>query len=175
MKIALLCILLFLFPVLAWGHGDVSKLPPSVQILQYNMLLYMNPGDNAVRNKMALACIAAGKLDEAEKQLEQVLEKEPQNFDALDEMGLVLLKKGDSRGAFDYFSRAAAVKPEDMMVYVHKYEALYTMGKVDDAEKELAHAKALARSEGDRKRIETEIAFLKGKLPAASKDGGGGK
>ncbi len=59
----------FLFPALALGHGDISKLPSSVQVLQYKMALYMNADDLDTRNKLAMAYIATGQIDEAEKEL----------------------------------------------------------------------------------------------------------
>ncbi len=163
MRIFALILLLLVTPSVALGHGDISKLPPSVQILQYKMQLYMNPDDMGTRNKIALAYIATGKLDEAETNIQQVLDKDKNNFDALDEMGLVKFRQGKYKEALEYFDRAATINPDDMMVHVHKFQALSRLNQQNKAKTELACAKALAKSPEDAKRIEKEIAFLSGK------------
>ena len=38
----------------AAAHGSISKLPDSVQILQYKMKLYMNEDDADTKNNLAM-------------------------------------------------------------------------------------------------------------------------
>ena len=158
----------FLFPALALGHGDISKLPSSVQVLQYKMALYMNADDLDTRNKLAMAYIATGQIDEAEKELEFVLGRDPNNFDALDEMGLVMFQKGRMSEALRYFELAAAVNPDDMMLHVHKYVVYATLHQEDKASEELARAQSLAHGEDDLSRIQKEIGFLTQKSGAGN-------
>jgi len=158
--LVLLITSLFLFPVLSFGHGDISKLPSSVQVLQYKMALYMNADDLDTRNKLALAYFATGQIDQAEKELKIVLAKDSNNFDALDEMGLVLYRKGDMQGALRYFERAGKINPHDMMLHVHTYVVCRELHQDKRADEELARAQALATGEEDRKRIEKEIGLL---------------
>ncbi len=152
----------FLFPALALGHGDISKLPSSVQVLQYKMALYMNADDLDTRNKLALAYFATGQIDQAEKELEIVLSKDPNNFDALDEMGLVAFKKGNMQGALKYFDRAGEINPDDMMLHVHRYAVYRALHQDKKADQALSRAKELAQGEEDRKRISKEISLLTG-------------
>lgn len=161
MKTLLLLITsLFLFPALSFGHGDISKLPSSVQVLQYKMALYINEDDLDTRNKLALAYLATGQIDQAEKELEIVLAKDSNNFDALDEMGLVMFKKEDMQGALRYFDGATEINPDDMMLHVHKYLACKALDLDQKANEELARAQTLAGGEEDRKRIRKEIRLL---------------
>ncbi|MCI5224474.1 MAG: hypothetical protein D3924_17850, partial [Candidatus Electrothrix sp. AR4] len=67
-----LCILL-LSAGSAAAHGGISKLPDSVQIMQYKMLLYMDADDTATRNNLAMAYFRTDELSEAAKQLEAIL------------------------------------------------------------------------------------------------------
>ena len=165
----------FIFPAVVLGHGDISKLPSSVQVLQYKMALYMNSADLGTRNNLALAYIATGQIDQAEKELEVVLGKDPGNFDALDEMGLVMFRKGDMEGALKYFDRAAQINPDDIMVHVHRYVVYRSLQKHDKAAEEMGRAEALATGDEDRMRIQKEIGFLtrtSGPESSASEDRG---
>jgi Flp pilus assembly protein TadD len=150
----------FLWPVLAFGHGDISKLPSSVQVLQYRMALYMNKDDLATRNKLAIAYFCSGRLDEAEKELRLVLEKDQNNFDALDGMGLVLFRRGDMPGALEFFSRAAEVNESDCLVHVHRALVYQRMSRHEASEREMALARSLAGGKEDSQKIDREIRIL---------------
>ncbi len=152
--------ILFLLPDLAMGHGDISKLPSSVQVLQYRMALYMNKDDLATRNKLGMAYFCSGKLDDAEKELRMVLEKDGNNFDALDGMGLVLFRKGDMPGALEFFSRAEEVNESDILVHVHKSLVYSKMNKPEASEKEMELARSMAKGKDDSRKIDQEINIL---------------
>ena len=62
----------------AAAHGGISKLPDSVQIMQYKMLLYMDSEDIATKNSLAMAYFRTNELGEATQQLEEVLELDRQ-------------------------------------------------------------------------------------------------
>lgn len=44
-KLALIFVICLIWVELAWAHGDISELPNSVQIMQYRLLIYMDPDD----------------------------------------------------------------------------------------------------------------------------------
>jgi len=103
----------------AAAHGDISGLPDSVQIMQYQMLLYMSPDDAETKNSLAMAYFRTGKLAEAAAELEGVLKNEPHNFDALDGMGVVLLRQKKAEEAMKYLERALAVNDKDALLHAH--------------------------------------------------------
>ncbi len=146
----------------AAAHGNISKLPDSVQILQYKMKLYMNADDAATKNKLAMAYFRTGQYDEAGKELQSILEKDANNFDALDGMGIVLIKQGKAEQALEYLNRALAVSDKDLLLHVHLSSAYALAGQADKAEAELAKAKSLAAGSQDLlTSIDKETALLK--------------
>ncbi len=161
--LSLLSILIFTFlmPSLVLAHGDISKFPPSVQILQYKMALYMNPDDLETKNKLGIAYWLANKLDEAECQFKEVLQKDPRNFNALDGIGLVYLKGGKLDSALEFFEKAGQINPSDILVHVHKAITYERMGKKELAQGEFAKARSLAGGPVQEKKIEKEIELLK--------------
>ncbi len=157
---SLLYVLFFLLPSQASAHGDISKYPPAVQILQYKMALFMNPDDLETKNRLAIAYWLDGQMDEAQKQFGQVLGKDPRNFNALDGMGLVYLKKGEPEIAMEYFEKAEQINPSDVLVHVHKALTYEKLKKTEEANKEFERARSLARGPIQQKKIEDEIKLL---------------
>lgn len=144
----------------AWAHGDILKLPSSLQITQYKLQLFLNPDDLESRSKMALAYYRTGELQNAESNLKQVLESDAKNFDALDGMGLVMLKKNRTAEALDLFKKAQKIDDQDMMVYVHMSVAYDRLDKPIDAHANRSKAQALATSPRAKKAITDEIKLL---------------
>ncbi len=144
------------------AHGNISKLPDSVQVLQYRMLLYMDPGDNVTRNKLAMALYRTNKLDEARAELETILKNDPANFDAQDGMGIVLLKSGNYQEALQHLEKARSLKKDDMLLHVHLSVAYEKLGQKDKAAAELARARQLATSPEQKKQIAGEMQLIKG-------------
>jgi len=144
----------------AHAHGNISNLPNSVQILQYRMLLYLNPKDNVARNNLAMALFRTNKLDEARGELDKVLKSDASNFNALDGMGIVLLKMGKYTEALDYLKKALAIKKDDMMVHVHLAAVYKKLSQPEKAAAELEQAKALSKKPDAEKLIEKELKLI---------------
>jgi Flp pilus assembly protein TadD len=145
----------------AAAHGNISKLPDSVQILQYKMKLYMNADDAATKNNLAMAYFRTGQFDEAIKQLDEVLAKDGNNFNALDGMGVVLIKQGKGKEALEYLSRAETVNGKDLLLHVHLSQAYSLAGQKDKADAELAKAKSLAAGSKEQlAQIDQELKLL---------------
>ena len=144
----------------ASAHGNISKLPDSVQILQYKMKLYMNADDADTKNKLAMAYFRTNQLDEAKKELASILEKDAKNFDALDGMGIVLIKEGNSAEALEYLKKALAINEKDLMVHVHISVAHTQLNQPDLAKAEMDKAKALASGPEEVTAIEEEIKII---------------
>ncbi len=144
----------------AHAHGDISKLPDSVQVLQYKMQLYMKSGDLDLQNKLAMAHLRNNQLKEAKEQLEAVLDKDKKNFNALDGMGIVLFKQSENKKALRYLKKALSVNSEDVMVHVHLSLNYEKLNMVELAKKEMGIAKSLASDSQGLKSIEEEIEIL---------------
>lgn len=144
----------------AAAHGGISKLPDSVQIMQYKMLLYMDSNDIATRNSLAMAYFRTDELAEATKQLEEVLKLDANNFDALDGMGIVLLRQNKGAEAVKYLERALALNDKDMLVHVHLSLAHKQLNQPDLAKKALEAAEKLAATPEAAAEIEKEIELI---------------
>ena len=144
----------------AAAHGNISKLPDSVQILQYKMKLYMNADDADTKNKLAMAYFRTNQLDEAKKELASILEKDANNFDALDGMGIVLIKEGNGAEALEYLHRALAINEKDVMIHVHLSIAHTQLKQPDLARNEMDKAKSLASGTEELARIQEEVKLI---------------
>jgi len=146
----------------AWSHGDISKLPSSVQIMQYRLGLYMNPDDLAIRNKLAMALYRTNQLREAEQELKHILETDPVNFDALDGLGIVLIKIGRDDEALEQLKKAVKINEQDVMVHVHLSVVYEKMKLVNHAQSELEKARSLTTAPAELEDIEKERTLVKG-------------
>ena len=144
----------------AAAHGNISKLPDSVQILQYKMKLYMNADDADTKNKLAMAYFRTNQLDEAKKELAAILDKDANNFDALDGMGIVLIKQGKSAEAMEYLRKALVINEKDVMIHVHLSVAHTQLNQPDLAKSEMDKAKTLAAGTDELTRIQEEVKLI---------------
>lgn len=159
-KLLLALFLLAMSAGSASAHGDISKLPDSVQIMQYKMLLYMDANDADTKNKLAMAYFRTGKLTEAAAELEAVLKKDAKNFDALDGMGTVLLKQKKADEALKYLERALAINDKDAMLHVHLSIVHEQLKQADRAAEALKKAGELAPGLEGAAAIQKEIKLI---------------
>jgi Flp pilus assembly protein TadD len=161
-KLFLTLVVCLVYAGAAWAHSDIDSLPPAVAVLSYKQILYLNPDDLSARNGLAMALVRTNKLQEAQKELHYILKKDPNNFDALDGYGVLLIKAGKHKDALQYLSKAASINKEDTMLYVHLSVVYDKMRDRDKAEAALKKAQSLA-SPDELKKIEAERRFLYGK------------
>lgn len=159
-KLFLILFILLVSAGSAAAHGGISKLPDSVQIMQYKMLLYMDADDTATRNNLAMAYFRTDKLSEAAKQLETILAKDINNFDALDGMGIVLLRQKKEAEALKYLQRALALNDKDMMLHVHISLAHKQLNQTDLAREAMETAKKSASTPEAADEIQEEIKLI---------------
>jgi predicted Zn-dependent protease len=146
----------------AWGHGNISKLPSSVQVLQYKMKLYTDKDDLASRNGLAMALYRTGNLDEALQELDTVLKADPQNFDAADGMGIVLIKKEKFKEALEYLQKALTLREKDIMVHVHLAVVYDKLNLADKSKAELEIAGSLVSDASEIEAIDKELKIVSG-------------
>ena len=161
-KLSLTFILCLVWAGWAWAHGDISQLPDSVQIMQYRLLLHMNPDDPAPRNGLAMALYRKNQLEEAEKELRYILKRDSLNFDALDGLGIVLIKMERHQEALQYLKKAVTINEQDMMVHVHLSVVYEKLKLPESALSELNKARSLASGPIQLEDIEKELKLVSG-------------
>src|SRR5688572_27673411 len=76
-------------------------------------LVHNNPIEPSLRLNLAMVHLKIGKLDDAQIELERVLELNPEHPPATSYMGLVLERKGDLDRAANFYERAGNKKRAD--------------------------------------------------------------
>lgn len=115
------------------AHISADKMPDSVAEVEYSIYLEFKPGDLEVRNKLGMVYYRMGKMTEAAREFSRILETEPDNYDALDGMGLVKAARQEYEEAVQLHRKAAALNPGDMMIYYHLGTALEKTGRLQEA------------------------------------------
>jgi tetratricopeptide (TPR) repeat protein len=101
---------------------------------------------NALPNELQEVAVAArknveqGKYRTAEKQYETVLAKDPENLDALSNLGVVYFRTGKIRSAESTLKKALAIAPNDDFVLTTLGIVHYRQSRFDDALEELRKA-----------------------------------
>jgi Flp pilus assembly protein TadD len=106
-------LLLALLPCPAYAHYEGELLPDSVAVMEYRMVISMNPSDTLTRNKLGMVYIRQGKLEKARLEFMEILKLAPNDFDALDSLGIVSEKEGKLAEAASWFARAMEVMKDD--------------------------------------------------------------
>lgn len=101
-----------LFPTAAFAHYEGELLPDSVAVMEYSMIISMNPKDTLIRNKLGMVYIRQNKPAQAREQFIEILKVEPRNFDALDSLGLVCDREGKYKEASEWYAKALKVKDD---------------------------------------------------------------
>ena len=161
-RLSLTFILCLIWVGWAWAHGDISELPNAAQIMQYRLLLYMNPDDPAPRNRLAMALYRTNELEKAEEELRYILGRDSQNFDALDGLGIVLIKMGRYQEALQYLKKAVRINEQDVMVHVHLSVVHEKMRLPERAQSELDKARSLISDPVELENIEKELRLVSG-------------
>jgi len=96
--------------------------------------------DNYTRAK---AMIEAKDYKNAVPLLQQVVAKDPRNADAYNLMGFATRKSGDAAGSLQYYQQALAIDPRHIGAYEYLGEAYLMMGRLPEAEQQLARLDSL--------------------------------
>jgi tetratricopeptide (TPR) repeat protein len=115
------------------AHVDADAMPDSVAEVEYRIFLEFRPNDVVVRNKLGMVLYRRDKLKDAAREFARVLKLAPDNFDALDAMGLVKVAQREYDQAIRYFRAALAVNADDLMVHYHLGIALEKKGRLSEA------------------------------------------
>jgi GT2 family glycosyltransferase/Flp pilus assembly protein TadD len=114
-------------------------------------------------NLVAENQIREGLLDEAEKTLQSILAEEPDNFRALNNMGLLAWYRKESELAFDFFEQAVQKNPWYSDSVLNLFDAAFIKGTPELVIPYLE--KALRLNPGNTVLKELEVELAAGKLP----------
>ena len=97
----------------------------------------------------------------------QVVEKDPRNADAYNLLGFATRKSGDANGSIQYYNQALTIDPKHLGAHEYIGEAYLMLGRVPDAEQELARLDSLCVFGcAEQKTLKAAIASYKaGKKP----------
>jgi len=127
------------------AHVDADSMPDSVAEVEYRIFLEFRPNDAMIRNKLGMVLYRRNKFEEAAREFLRVLKLDPDNFDALDSMGLVKAAQQQYDQAIGYHRAALALHADDVLINYHLGAALEKKGLFAEAVK--AYRTALDRIE----------------------------
>jgi Flp pilus assembly protein TadD len=93
--------------------------------------------------RVAKRNVQQGKLQAAEKQYQQILVEDPNNVDALSNLGVVYVRSGNLRSAESTLTKAVAAAPDNDFLLTTLGVVQYRQSKFDDAIAELTKAIAI--------------------------------
>jgi predicted Zn-dependent protease len=121
---------------MAGGHTDEA-------IEQFEKERLRNPLDGGVYDRLGDAYTRAGDYTKAQQSLQRALLLEPNSTGPYILLGKVLLKKQDPVNAAMYLERAEAMDPGNSMTHSLLGQAYRTLGRTDDASREILKAQQL--------------------------------
>jgi tetratricopeptide (TPR) repeat protein len=121
--------------------GESPSMPPSEDAESEGSQVETIP-DSPWEQKMAWAKkrAKAGRLEEAEELYRELVEEDPDNVRALNNLGVLLDEMGDSEGAVAHLKAARRIEPTNQEILGNLGAALGSMGKYAEAEEELRTA-----------------------------------
>ena len=156
------------------GVAGAAGAERAVAILEETLRLAKEEwNQDTVRARIVLAGIhlARGELGKASARVEEVIKKDPRNFDARRIRGNILLERGDGAGATSEFQSVVKDRPGDILAHLLLAQSLMIEGKEIPALDALHAAfrlapqsvevyRALVRYHASREEFETAEAYL---------------
>jgi tetratricopeptide (TPR) repeat protein len=110
----------------------------------YDQALERQPKNTKLQYARAMLAARADRVDELERDLRDILTREPNNADALNALGYTLADKTDRYAeALSFIERALKLKPEDHYVIDSMGWVLYRLGRFDESVAQLRRAWAI--------------------------------
>ncbi|MDL1900305.1 hypothetical protein FBR02_06005 [Anaerolineae bacterium CFX9] len=122
---------------------DLEDYPGQLEDLNHILAIY--PEEVDVLNKRALVFYATKRFDLALRDYEHVLQRDPNNTEALPWAGYALQEMGDHQRAVDYFSRMIALEPNVAAWYGHRAKSYRALGDVTSAQADEQRERALKK------------------------------
>lgn len=97
----------------------------------------------------AAQSLAAGNLQRAEGELQSILRQSPDDYRALDFLGLLRAEQQRNADSEELFQRATRIKPDSASAHIHLGLLYIQMGRLDDAVSPLQDGLRLAPERSD--------------------------
>ncbi len=138
-------------------------------ISSYNQALQIDPGFAPAYLGLALAKIAKkpDNISDAQDELKQAIDKDPNLFDAYLELASLAIDQNDSSSASQYLDQAAQIVPGSPMVYYYRAQIDLTAGNTDQALAEAQKSNQLDLTFLDSYRLIGEISQSTGQASIA--------
>lgn len=124
-------------------HARESKFDEALRV--YDTALKVHPKHNDLLYARAMLGARAERFDILERDLRDILEREPNNADALNALGYTLADRTDRHEeAFELVKRAYELKPNDHYIIDSMGWVLYRVGRYEEAVEHLQRALSLS-------------------------------
>ena len=123
---------------------------PDEALKHLDQAVAIDPKFGAPRFARAVLYYEKGRTDDSIADLKLVLAKEPDNFRALDSLGLDYTRLERYPEAAEVLGRAAKLAPKDPQILTHYAHVLTRLGRKEEAEKMLVDFRAFAPAAGHR-------------------------
>jgi tetratricopeptide (TPR) repeat protein len=123
---------------------------PDEALKHLDQAVAIDPKFEAPRFARAVLYYERGRTEESIADLKLVLAKEPDNFRALDSLGLDYIRLERYPEAAEVLDRAAKLAPKDPQILTHYAHVLTRLGRKQEAEKMLVDFRAFAPAAGHR-------------------------
>ncbi|MGD0958308.1 MAG: tetratricopeptide repeat protein [Methylomonas sp.] len=88
---------------------------------------------NADKLRTAFALHQQGRLDQAEALYKEILQSQPQHFDALQLLATIARQRGQPIAAIELFGRALKINPNQLNVLINHGNALFEIHRLEEA------------------------------------------
>ncbi len=126
-------------PELHLELGNVYLLKKNFKkaLVQFQRSLEINPSKEAYRLKLSEALLGLGQLQEAEKNLNEIIEKNSNSFNAHYGLGLLKIKAGKNQEGIAAFQQASKIDPDNFSVHQKLLEIFRSEGNYSDSIREM--------------------------------------
>lgn len=120
----------------AAGYGE--------QVRKYlEAYLQQDPDHAAARSKVAMTYVASDNPMKGVTMLTEILKDDPENEDALYNLGVLSIQSGQYERAVERFNTLIELKPDDVRAHFYKGFSLMNLGKKADARKHFERVRGL--------------------------------
>jgi tetratricopeptide (TPR) repeat protein len=136
-------------------------------IVLFTRTLELSPDADGILNDLASAYWFAGATDKAESAWKRALAVNPNNFEALSNLGVLELRRKHYLQGAEFFQRASRLRPDEPNPYLNLGETYLKMGLRDQAEPQLRAAVTLAPLNTRARNKLGQLLMEKGRLDEA--------
>jgi len=160
------------FPGLALEKGRLAEAGGDMDAAteSYRNALLESPDDAALKSRMGAVLVLAGKYEESEKLLREVLDAQPYSAEAEHYLGRIELERGQLEAARQRFLRAARLEPESGLYRMYVAWAALESNEMSTALRELDTALKLDPTLGDAYWLRARIRIRAGTVRDALAD-----